>query len=136
MINGICRKCIGNEEYNSETNTCQCKEGFYRINGRCGICNYGYDYIAEKQYCKSRCAHNEVYLNEECVCRRGFYLVEGNCITCRYGEFYNSTLGSCSCAQGFYRIFGRCGICGGSYDYIPEKQYCKPKCPYNQIYLN
>ena len=77
-----------------------------------------------------------MYVNEECVCRRGFYLVEGNCIACRFGEFYNSTLGACSCAQGFYRIFGRCGRCDGSYDYIPETQYCKPKCRYNQVYLN
>ena len=39
-----CYQCDQNEKLNIKTLQCECIEGFYRINGRCGQCPAGYEY--------------------------------------------------------------------------------------------
>jgi len=55
----ICRpKCGVNEDYIHLSNTCDCSNGFVRINNACGKCPAGFSYQSTTKSCISICGTN------------------------------------------------------------------------------
>lgn len=145
-----CIKCASNQIFVAGSG-CICSNGYFLINGACGICPAGTLYSTNTQNCIV-CGLNASLINGACTCNNGYYNVSGNCQTCPAGTVYNRlTLicasicsggqqwlnGACSCSSGTFLINGVCGVCPQGYSYSAFSTSCLQICTgANQVFLN
>lgn len=106
----FCYQCDKNEKLNIKTLQCECIEGFYRINGRCGQCPAGYEYDEITQWCNgiNPCAVNQVLVNGVCQCQPGLIVIQNICQRCPVNQTYFPEFDACRCSNGFSLINNTC----------------------------
>jgi hypothetical protein len=130
MNNNCVSMCSNNEIYTS--GTCICIDGYYRINGVCGLCDDGYRYDFKQLICKPICTENSNYNNGKCLCNDGYYMINKRCQNCAYGTSYNSNTKSCSNLCGDNEVYSPGGcVCINNYNRVNGS--CQ-RCPYLTVY--
>lgn len=85
-----CYKCGINEVFNRDTYYCDCKTGYYPINGYCGQCREGYKYDTVLQQCIgiNPCSINQHLVDGVCKCLPGLITIQNVCQRCPVNQSY------------------------------------------------
>jgi hypothetical protein len=133
-----CYRCGKNEVLNQETLNCECIEGDYRINGRCGTCPPGYSYNPITQWCEGidTCGPNQILVNGSCHCQPGLVVIQNICQRCPVNQSYYPKYDACRCSPGYSLVNNSCilVVCGDNAIYSETKQACV--CTYGFYLLN
>lgn len=126
---------------------CQCRVGFFLINGACTQCPTGQFYDASLAVCRIPCLTNEVYnkYTRVCECATSYFRINGTCTQCPGNTTYSPASGNCGCPSGYtnkgnYCVIG-CGIneifqngqCCCITGYYPVNGICG-QCEWNEVY--
>lgn len=145
-----CYRCDRNEELNLHTRLCDCREGFYRVNGRCRVCPEGYYYDEDLQWCVGidTCGPNQVLIDGICQCQPGLIVIQNICQRCPENQTYYPQYDACRCSPGYSLVDGNCILvtCGKNQVYSDKEQKCVceigyylingvcDRCPKGKIY--
>lgn len=87
--------CIENETYNEATETCECEEGYERVDDEC---------VPKSEVCPENSTYDET--TETCVCEEGFILVNDECVAddnsaCSDNAYFDEVTQQCECNQSY-----------------------------------
>lgn len=123
-----CYRCDKNEVLNTVSLLCECKDGTYRINGKCGTCPSGYSYDPVTQWCVGidTCGPNQVLVNGICQCQPGLQLIQNICQRCPVNQTYFAQYDACRCSTGYSNVNGSCILvnCSTNQVYSDSQQAC------------